>query len=65
MQHIFHLEQEEYKREGIDWTEIVFVDNQSILDLFLGKPIGLLTLLDEESQFPKVGILSLATLCLY
>ena len=48
------LEQEEYKKEGVDWTEIKFVDNQPLLDLFLGKPIGLLTLLDEEAHFPKV-----------
>ena len=55
------LEQEEYKKEGVDWTEIKFVDNQPLLDLFLGKPIGLLTLLDEEAHFPKV--LSLGLVC--
>ena len=54
LQHVFKQEQEEYMREGIDWKEIKFVDNQPLLDLFLGKPIGLLSLLDEESQFPKV-----------
>ena len=48
------LEQEEYKREGVDWTEIKFVDNQPLLDLFLGKPIGLLTLMDEAAHFPQV-----------
>ncbi|KAL8615976.1 hypothetical protein ACOMHN_034652 [Nucella lapillus] len=52
-QHIFKMEQEEYMREGIDWTEIKFVDNKPLLDLFLTKPIGLLALLDEESLFPK------------
>ncbi|XP_013394776.1 myosin-IIIb isoform X2 [Lingula anatina] len=51
--HIFFMEQEEYKREGVDWTEIKFVDNQPLLDLFIAKPIGLIALLDEESQFPK------------
>ncbi|CAH1797083.1 unnamed protein product [Owenia fusiformis] len=51
--HIFMLEQEEYKKEGVDWKEITFVDNQPLLDLFLGRPIGLLALLDEESQFPQ------------
>ena len=25
------LEQEEYKKEGVDWNEIKFVDNQAIL----------------------------------
>ncbi|XP_071171569.1 myosin-IIIb-like isoform X1 [Mytilus edulis] len=52
-QHVFRLEQEEYTKEGIDWKEIKFVDNQPLLDLFLAKPIGILSLLDEESQFPK------------
>ncbi|KAK7115853.1 myosin-IIIb-like isoform X2 [Littorina saxatilis] len=52
-QHIFKMEQEEYMKEGIDWTEIKFVDNKPLLDLFLTKPIGMLALLDEESLFPK------------
>ena len=30
-EHIFHMEQEEYKKEGIDWTEINFVDNKPLL----------------------------------
>jgi myosin heavy subunit len=25
------MEQDEYKREGIDWTEIKFIDNQPLL----------------------------------
>ena len=45
--------QEEYKREGIDVSEIQFTDNRSVLDLLLAKPVGLLALLDEESNFPK------------
>ncbi|KAK3097735.1 hypothetical protein FSP39_012604 [Pinctada imbricata] len=52
-QHVFKLEQEEYVREGIDWKEIKFVDNQPLLNLFLNKPIGILSLLDEESLFPR------------
>ncbi|KAJ8304543.1 hypothetical protein KUTeg_018126 [Tegillarca granosa] len=52
-QHVFKLEQEEYIKEGIDWNEIKFVDNQPLLNLFLNKPIGVLSLLDEESHFPK------------
>ena len=54
-QHVFTLEQEEYKKEGIDWNEIKFVDNQPLLDLFLGKPIGVLSLLDEECTVPRVS----------
>eukprot|EP00056_Hartaetosiga_gracilis_P010670 m.159090 g.159090 ORF g.159090 m.159090 type:complete len:1018 (+) comp13363_c3_seq4:111-3164(+) len=50
---IFKLEMEEYKRQGVDVTDIAFKDNQPVLDLFLSKPIGLLALLDEESHFPR------------
>lgn len=32
-QHVFKMEQEEYKKEEIDWSYIQFVDNQEILDL--------------------------------
>lgn len=52
-QHVFKMEQEEYMKEGIDWKEIKFVDNQPLLNLFLNKPIGILSLLDEETHFPK------------
>nr|XP_058963310.1 myosin-IIIb-like [Pocillopora verrucosa] len=52
-QHIFLWEQEEYKKEGIDWTSVTFADNKPVLDLFLNKPIGVLALLDEESHFPQ------------
>ena len=31
--HVFKLEQEEYVREGIDWTFITFTDNQPVIDL--------------------------------
>jgi len=33
MQHVFKMEQEEYKKEEINWSYIEFVDNQDILDL--------------------------------
>ena len=51
--------QQEYKNEGIDVTEITFVDNRPVLDMFLSKPMGLLALLDEESNFPKATDLTL------
>eukprot|EP00013_Stygamoeba_regulata_P029147 CAMPEP_0177657900 /NCGR_PEP_ID=MMETSP0447-20121125/16485_1 /TAXON_ID=0 /ORGANISM="Stygamoeba regulata, Strain BSH-02190019" /LENGTH=1046 /DNA_ID=CAMNT_0019162393 /DNA_START=15 /DNA_END=3155 /DNA_ORIENTATION=- len=41
-------EQEEYIREGIDWMEIKYFNNQVILDLIEKKPIGILSLLDES-----------------
>jgi len=52
-QHIFKLEQEEYKREQIAWADITFVDNQECIDLIEKKPIGVISLLDEECRFPK------------
>ncbi|KAJ4875611.1 Myosin-2 [Raphanus sativus] len=59
--HLFKLEQEEYEEDGIDWTKVEFVDNQECLDLIEKKPIGLLTLLDEESNFPKATDLTFAS----
>ncbi|KAH1227434.1 Myosin-11 [Glycine max] len=32
-QHVFKMEQEEYTKEGIDWSYLEFVDNQDVLDL--------------------------------
>ncbi|KAJ8764679.1 hypothetical protein K2173_007767 [Erythroxylum novogranatense] len=58
--HLFKLEQEEYEEDGIDWTKVDFVDNQGCLDLFEKKPLGLLSLLDEESNFPGASDLSFA-----
>ncbi|XP_047340670.1 myosin-2-like [Impatiens glandulifera] len=58
--HLFKLEQEEYESEGIDWTKVDFKDNQECLDLFEKKPTGLLSLLDEESKFPKANDLTFA-----
>ena len=52
-QQIFKKEQEEYKKEEIQWTYIDFVDNQDILDLIEKKPGGMIDLLDEQCQFPK------------
>ncbi|XP_015214343.2 myosin-IIIb isoform X1 [Lepisosteus oculatus] len=52
-QHIFALEQMEYQSEGIDANLVEYEDNRPILDMFLQKPMGLLSLLDEESRFPQ------------
>lgn len=51
--HIFKLEQKEYLKENIVWSNINFSDNQNILDLLAVKPCNLLALIDEESNFPK------------
>ncbi|NXJ53730.1 MYO3B protein, partial [Spizaetus tyrannus] len=58
-QHIFALEQMEYRSEGIDATTVEYEDNRPLLDMFLQKPMGLLSLLDEESRFPQATDLTL------
>ncbi|XP_071547330.1 myosin heavy chain, muscle-like isoform X18 [Panulirus ornatus] len=51
--HMFVLEQEEYKREGINWVFIDFgLDLQACIEL-IEKPLGILSILEEESMFPK------------
>ncbi|XP_048508133.1 myosin heavy chain, muscle isoform X17 [Athalia rosae] len=51
--HMFVLEQEEYKREGIDWAFIDFgMDLLACIEL-IEKPMGILSILEEESMFPK------------
>ncbi|XP_061839949.1 myosin-9-like isoform X2 [Nerophis lumbriciformis] len=53
---MFILEQEEYQREGIDWSFIDFgLDLQPCIDLIEkhSSPPGILALLDEECWFPK------------
>merc|ERR1712212_1432009 len=51
--HMFVLEQEEYKKEGIQWAFVDFgMDLQACIELF-EKPMGLLSILEEESMFPK------------
>ncbi|KAL6076835.1 Myosin-VIIa, variant 2 [Balamuthia mandrillaris] len=54
-QHIFKLEQAEYNEEGINWSNIQFKDNAECIDLIEKKPLGILSLLDEESRFPKAS----------
>ncbi|ETE71251.1 Myosin-7, partial [Ophiophagus hannah] len=51
--HMFVLEQEEYKKEGIEWVFIDFgLDLQACIDL-IEKPLGILSILEEECMFPK------------
>jgi len=51
--HMFVLEQEEYKKEGIDWVFMDFgMDLQACIEL-MEKPMGVMSILEEESMFPK------------
>ncbi|EDV27005.1 uncharacterized protein TRIADDRAFT_22946 [Trichoplax adhaerens] len=47
--HIFSLEQEEYVTEGINLDTVSFKDNKPVLDMFLNRRNGLLTILDDET----------------
>ncbi|XP_022917242.1 myosin heavy chain, muscle isoform X2 [Onthophagus taurus] len=51
--HMFVLEQEEYQKEGINWAFIDFgMDLLACIEL-IEKPMGILSILEEESMFPK------------
>jgi len=50
---MFVLEQEEYKKEGLDWIfEDFGMDLQACIEL-MEKPMGVFSILEEESMFPK------------
>ena len=71
---MFILEQEEYAREGIQWTFIDFgLDLQACIELIekvieknmikiqcLFQPLGIISMLDEECIVPKATDLTLA-----
>merc|ERR1712198_748970 len=51
--HMFVVEQEEYVKEGIDWVMVDFgSDLQAAITMF-EKPMGIWSILEEESLFPK------------
>ncbi|XP_039629390.1 unconventional myosin-IXAa isoform X4 [Polypterus senegalus] len=52
-QHIFKIEQEEYRLEGISWHNIDYIDNSGCINLISKKPTALFHLLDEECNFPQ------------
>ncbi|KAM4036740.1 unconventional myosin-IXa isoform 2-T2 [Anomaloglossus baeobatrachus] len=52
-QHLFQLEQEQYRLEGISWSNINYTDNERCISLISKRPTGLIQLLDEESNFPQ------------
>ncbi|KAM5275971.1 LOW QUALITY PROTEIN: myosin-15 [Hipposideros larvatus] len=50
----FVLEQEEYRKEGIDWVFIDFgLDLQACIDL-VEKTMGIFSILEEECVFPQI-----------
>ena len=58
--HVFRLEQEEYKSEGIAVTHTEFKDNSICVSLFETARVGILAMMDEEvklSQGSDVGFM--------
>lgn len=53
---VFKLEQAEYSRERLAWQPLTHADNQGALQLIAKRPLGLLALLDDESNFPKARV---------
>lgn len=51
---VFELELDRYEREGVSVEDMSLDTNEDIVDLFSLKPLGILRVLDDESQFPKV-----------
>lgn len=63
--HIFKLEQQEYARERLEWTNLTWADNTPVIHLLGKKPVGILHLLDDESNFPRASDASFLEKCHY
>ena len=62
---IFKFEQQEYIKERLEWNNSVCDDNSPILHLLGKKPVGILHLLDDESNFPRASDASFLEKCHY
>lgn len=51
------MPQEEYAREGIDWSYVEFIDNQDCLDVLEGSQdapsLAVFPLIDEACRLPR------------
>ncbi|KAF5306868.1 hypothetical protein FQA39_LY00098 [Lamprigera yunnana] len=63
--HVFKLEQQEYAKEKLEWTNLTWNDNTPVIHLLGKKPVGILHLLDDESNFPKASDHSFLEKCHY
>ncbi|KAH9653103.1 Myosin-15 [Citrus sinensis] len=53
-EHVFKMEQEEYRREEINWSYIEFIDNQDVLDLIEKVTYQTNTFLDKNRDYVVV-----------
>ncbi|KAK9536182.1 hypothetical protein VZT92_005990 [Zoarces viviparus] len=53
--HYLRAQQEEYVSEGLEWSFVKYQDNQRCLDLLEGSPVGVFSLLNEESRLNRVS----------
>ncbi|XP_060523322.1 unconventional myosin-XV [Cylas formicarius] len=63
--HVFKLEQQEYAKERLEWTNITWSDNTPVIQLLGKKPVGIFHLLDDESNFPRASDSSFLEKCHY
>ena len=52
-QHIFQWEMKELKQEGVKAPAVEYKDNASQVELLLGKPVGVFSVLDEQVKVPR------------
>jgi len=52
-EHVLKAEQDLYKREALLWDPIDLPDNQDCIDLVMGKPYGIMPILDSTCVQPK------------
>lgn len=52
-QNVFRLEQEEYAREGLEWSFVEYYDNKSCIELLEGN-LGLISLLNDECKVARL-----------
>ncbi|XP_048519861.1 unconventional myosin-XV [Dendroctonus ponderosae] len=63
--HVFKLEQQEYAKERLEWTNLAWSDNTPVIQLLGKKPVGIFHLLDDESNFPRASDTSFLEKCHY
>ncbi|CAE7662687.1 myoI, partial [Symbiodinium microadriaticum] len=56
---VFKKEEQLYSEEGIPFDELIFADNQDVLNLIEDKHVGILSIVDDEVNIPRATDLTL------